>query len=92
MQNGLPLRSLNEALHLGRLGTQTVLISEKSFRNLTGAITDKTVYISCARILNAERNVSKKKFVTDIPKNDVFVLDILRDRRTMIHVQRILSI
>lgn len=31
VQNGLPLRSLNEALHLGRLGTQTVLISEKSF-------------------------------------------------------------
>ena len=46
VQNGLPLRSLNEALHLGRLGTQTVLISEKSFRNLTfdGAdFADKTV-------------------------------------------------
>ena len=47
VQNGLPLRSLNEALHLGRLGTQTVLISEKSFHNLTfdGAdFADKTVY------------------------------------------------
>lgn len=29
VQNGLPLRSLNQALRLGKLGEQTVLISEK---------------------------------------------------------------
>lgn len=55
---------------LGRLGTQTVLISEKSFRNLTfdGAdFADKTVYYPkfIARDSNARERI-EKKFVTDI--------------------------
>lgn len=34
VQNGLPLRSLNRALRLGKLGEQTVVISEKGFECL----------------------------------------------------------
>ena len=84
VQNGLPLRSLNEALHLGRLGTQTVLISEKSFRNLTfdGAdFADKTVYYPkfIARDSNARETYRKEIRNRHSYKNDIFVLDILRE-------------
>lgn len=34
VQNGLPLRTLNQALRLGKLVEQTVLISEKAFAYL----------------------------------------------------------
>ena len=85
MQNGLPLRSLNEALHLGKLGTQTVLISEKAFRNLTfdgAGFADKTVYYPkfIARDSNA-RETYRKKFVTDILIKMIFLFWIFSERR-----------
>ena len=99
MQNGLPLRSLNEALHLGRLGTQTVLISEKSFRNLIfdGAdFADKTVYYPkfIARDSNARETYRKEIRNRHSYKNDIFVLDILREemKDNDSRIQRILSI
>ncbi len=99
VQNGLPLRSLNEALHLGRLGTQTVLISEKSFRNLTfdGAdFADKTVYYPkfIARDSNARETYRKEIRNRHSYKNDIFVLDILREemKDNDSRIQRILSI
>ena len=99
MQNGLPLRSLNEALHLGRLGTQTVLISEKSFRNLTfdgAGFADKTVYYPkfIARDSNARETYRKEIRNRRSYKNDIFVLDILREemKDNDSRIQRILSI
>ena len=99
VQNGLPLRSLNEALHLGRLGTQTVLISEKSFRNLTfdGAdFTDKTVYYPkfIARDSNVRETYRREIRNRHSYKNDIFVLDILREemKDNDSRIQRILSI
>ena len=34
MRNALPIRSLSKALQLGKLGEQTVLVSEKAFTKL----------------------------------------------------------
>ena len=94
MQNGLPLRSLNEALHLGKLGTQTVLISEKAFRNLTfdgAGFADKTVYYPkfIARETYRKEIRNRRSY-----KNDIFVLDILREemKDNDSRIQRILSI
>lgn len=99
MQNGLPLRSLNEALHLGKLGTQTVLISEKAFRNLTfdgAGFADKTVYYPkfIARDSNARETYRKEIRNRHSYKNDIFVLDILREemKDNDSRIQRILSI
>lgn len=99
VQNGLPLRSLNEALHLGRLGTQTVLISEKAFRNLTfdgAGFADKTVYYPkfIARDSNARETYRKEIRNRRSYKNDIFVLDILREemKDNDSRIQRILSI
>ena len=84
MQNGLPLRSLNEALHLGKLGTQTVLISEKAFRNLTfdgAGFADKTVILSLLQgILMREKRI-EKKFVTDVLIKMIFLFWIFSERR-----------
>lgn len=99
VQNGLPLRSLNEALHLGKLGTQTVLISEKAFRNLTfdgAGFADKTVYYPkfIARDSNARETYRKEIRNRRSYKNDIFVLDILREemKDNDSRIQRILSI
>ena len=99
VQNGLSLRSLNEALRLGRLGVQTVLVSERAFEKLSFAsaeIADKTIYYprfmdrdSSAR--NAYRNEIRKRASY---KDDIFVLDILREEMKsddILRIQRIVS-
>lgn len=84
VENALPLRSLSRALTLGKLGLQTVLVSEKAFGQLCflGADpVDKTVYYP--RFL--ERDLSARKaYSEEIAKeksllDDIFVLDILRE-------------
>ena len=98
IQNGLPLRTLNQALRLGKLGEQTVLISEKAFGNLKFEeveLADKTIYYpkfisrdSDAR--EAYRNEIRK---SRSYKEDIFVLDILREemKNDDSRIQRILS-
>lgn len=98
VQNGLSLRGLNEALRLGKLGTQVVLVSEKAFENLTfigEEIADKTIYYpkfvdrdSSAR--DAYKNEIRKK---PSYKDDIFVLDILREEMKSddVRIQRIVS-
>ena len=98
VQNGLSLRSLNEALRLGKLGTQIVLVSEKAFENLSFVCeepADKTIYYpkfvdrdSSAR--DAYRNEIRKK---PSYKDDIFVLDILREEMKSddVRIQRIVS-
>lgn len=98
VQNGLPLRTLNQALRLGKLGEQTVLISEKAFGNLKFEgveLADKTTYYpkficrdSGAR--EAYRNEIRK---SRSYKDDIFVLDILREemKNDDSRIQRILS-
>ena len=98
VQNGLSLRSLNAALRLGKLGTQVVLVSEKAFKKLSyegEEIAEKNIYYpkfvdrdSGAR--NTYRKEIKKK---PSYKDDIFVLDILREEMKSddARIQRIVS-
>lgn len=97
VQNGLPLRSLNQALRLGKLGEQTVLISEKAFSNLTfkGAeLADKTIHYPklFTRDSNARETYRKEIRNSRSYKDDIFVLDILREemKNDDSRIQRIL--
>lgn len=98
ISNSLPLRSLNQALRLGKLGEQTVVISPKGFSRLkfVDAYTvDKTVYYP--RFLDRDGN-ARDTYRKEIKKgksyrDDIFVMDILREELTNDdpRIQRILS-
>lgn len=97
VQNGLSLRSLNKALRLGKLGEQTVLISEKAFSRLTfeGAeAVDKVIYYPkfITRDSNARDIYRKEIRHSRSYKDDIFVLDILREemKNDDARIQRIL--
>lgn len=99
VQNGLPLRSLNHALRLGRLGEQTVLISEKAFDQLTfdsAEPADKTIYYPrfVSRDIEARETYRKEVRKSPAYKDDIFVLDILREemKQDDPRIQRILSV
>ncbi|MBS6196517.1 MAG: DUF3990 domain-containing protein [Clostridiales bacterium] len=98
VQNGLPLRSLNEALRLGRLGEQTVLISERAFSRLTfkGAeAVDKMIYYPkfITRDSDARQKYKKEIRNSRSYKDDIFVVDILREemKNDDARIQRIVS-
>ena len=84
VSNTLPLRNLNKALSLGKLGLQTVLISEKAFEQIkfTDAYSvDKNTYYPKfldrdTKARNTYRNEIKK---TKAYRDDIFVMDILRE-------------
>ena len=98
VQNGLSLRSLNEALRLGKLGAQKVLVSERAFEKLSfidAEFVDKAIYYPkfIDRDLSARetyRNEIRKRLSY---KDDIFVLDILREEMTSddVRIQRIVS-
>lgn len=83
VSNALPLRSLNTALRLGKLGEQTVVISQKGFERLEfleAYPVDKSVYYpkfvdrdSTARD-TYRREIKRNKSYRD----DIFIMDILR--------------
>ena len=84
VQNGLSLRSLNQALRLGKLGEQTVLISEKAFENLKfqeAELADRTIYYPrfITRDSGARETYRKEIRKAHSYKEDIFVLDILRE-------------
>lgn len=98
IQNGIPLRSLNQALRLGKLDAQTVLISENSFANLhfIGAESvEKSLYYS--KFIERD-SLARKTYREEIRnsityQDDIFVLDILREEMTKedVRIQRIVS-
>lgn len=99
VQNGLPLRTLNRALRLGKLGEQTVLISEKAFDNLSFVditLADKTIYYPkfISRDSDARETYRNEIRNGRSYKDDIFVLDILREemKNDDSRIQRILSI
>lgn len=99
VQNGLPLRSLNRALRLGKLGEQTVLISEKAFAHLkfvNAELADKTIFYPkfVERDTNARKTYKKEIRKGITYKEDIFVLDILREemKSNDARIQRIVSI
>ena len=98
VSNGLPLRSLNKALKLGKLGEQTVLVSQKAF--------DQIKFIDAAPVSKNEYypkfidrdSSARKAFKQEIKKSkvyrdDIFVLDILREemQNNDPRIQRIIS-
>lgn len=98
VQNGLSLRGLNRALRLGKLGEQTVLISEKAFSNLKfeGAeLADKTIYYPkfITRDSGARETYKKEIRNSRSYKDDIYVLDILREemKGDDSRIQRMLS-
>ena len=84
VSGGLSLRSLNEALRLGRLGEQIVVISQEGFDRLkfTEAYpVDKYIYYP--KFLDRDTS-ARNAYREDIKKNrtyrdDIFILDILRE-------------
>ena len=84
VSNGLPLRSLNKALRLGKLGEQTVFISPKGFERLkfTEAYpVDKSAYYPkfLDRDTKARETYRKEIKKSKSYQDDIFVLDILRE-------------
>lgn len=98
VSNTLPLRGLNKALRLGKLGEQTVIISEKGFKQLKFAEAypvDKNAYYP--RFLDRDTK-AREAYREEIKKepsfrDDIFVLDILREEMNNDdpRIQRILS-
>lgn len=87
VSNTLPLRGLNMALRLGKLGEQTVIISKKGFKHLqfAGAYpVEKNAYYP--KFLDRDTK-ARDAYRTDIKKDkayrdDIFVMDILREELT----------
>lgn len=84
VSNGLPLRSLNKALRLGKLGEQTVVISQKGFDRLKFADAypvDKSVYYPkfLDRDTTARDTYRKEIKKSTSYRDDIFILDILRE-------------
>lgn len=97
VENTLPLRSLNRALMLGKLGLQTVLVSEKAFQQMTfidAEPVDRTVYYPkfLERDTKARNTYSAEIAKSRSYRDDIFVLDILREemRNDDSRIQRIL--
>ena len=86
VSGAISYKQLSEAMHLGKLGEQVVLISEKAFQNLK--------YISCSpanpsiyyakkkeRDREARKEYRKAKF-NDNLENELFIIDIIREEMT----------
>ena len=98
VENGLPLRCLNDALRLGKLGEQMVLVSEKVFERITfisASSVDKTIYYPkfTARDTEARETYRNEIRRSRSYRDDLFVLDILREelRNDDPRIQRIVS-
>ncbi len=98
VENGLSLRSLNKALHLGKLGEQTVLISKKAYNQIKfidAEPVDKTIYYP--KFIDRDTK-AREVYKNDIRKtksyrDDIFVMDILREeiRNDDPRIQQIVS-
>ena len=83
VENGLPVRSLAKAMYLGKLGLQTVLVSQKAFDNLTfknAVNADKLIYYPKfkSRDLSARETYKNEIKNSKTYKDDIFVMDIMR--------------
>lgn len=84
VSNALPLRSLNQALRLGKLGEQTVVISPKGFERLKfedAYAVDKSIYYPrfLDRDTRARETYRKEIKKSRTYRDDLFVMDILRE-------------
>ncbi len=84
VSNALPLRSLNLALRLGKLGEQTVVVSQKGFERLKfleAYPVDRSVYYPkfVDRDTTARDTYRKEIKRSKSYRDDIFVMDILRE-------------
>ena len=84
VENTLPLRSLNKALQLGKLGLQTVLVSTKAFEQIKyvdAVPVDKNIYYPkfVARDTKARQTYKTEIAKSRSYRDDIFVMDILRE-------------
>ena len=97
VSNSLSLRGLNRALRLGKLGEQTVVISEKGFTHLKfieAFAADKSIYYP--RFLSRDskaREAFREEMKKENFREDIFILDILREEMSNDdpRIQRIVS-
>ncbi len=83
VSNALPLRSLSEALFLGKLGSQFVLVSKRSFERIHfvgSTVSSKEEYY--AKFISRDHR-ARSTYQKEIKKrpnyrDDIFVMDILR--------------
>lgn len=83
VNNAISVRQLNHAMALGNLGMQVVLKSKKAFEKLNflnaePAYPDEYYVKRKARDEQARADYLKGSIRTDILKDDIFVLDIIR--------------
>ena len=84
VSNALPLHSLNQALKLGKLGEQTVLVSQKAFEQIKfidASPVEKNVYYPkfLDRDTTARRTYRQKIKKSKSYRDDIYVMDILRE-------------
>lgn len=98
VSNSLPLRSLNKALRLGKLGEQVALVSEKAFQKIEfteAIVAEGSIYYPkfYARDLNARKTYRDEIAHTENIFDDIFVLDIIRQemKNDDPRIQRIIS-
>lgn len=82
--NALPLKSLSQALKLGKLGKQTALISKCAFDRLefvNAVAVNKEIYYPkfLSRDASARAAYQKKTKGSLAYRDDIFVMDILRE-------------
>ena len=87
ISNTLPLRHLDKALRLGKLGEQVVLVSDKAFEKLEfmEAVPAKSsIYYPkfYTRDLKARKDYRNELAHAPTILDDVFVLDIIREGMT----------
>ena len=98
VMNSLPLGSLELALRLGKLGIQTVLVSEQAFDRIE-FVEAFSVDASCYYPRFTERDVrARREYREDVSRrtaviDDIFILDIIREgmKSDDPRIQRIVS-
>ena len=98
VENGLSLASLESAMHLGNLGTQTVLVSKRAFKRISfmeSMLVFRDEYYP--RYIKRDGE-ARTQYSTSIKgsrtlMNDIFALDILREEMKLDdeRIQRIVS-
>lgn len=98
VENGLHLRGLSQALRLGKLAEQTVLISPKAFdkiRFIDAEAVDRTEYYPkfLERDTTARQTYRREIRRGKTYRDDIFVMDILREgmKNNDPRIQRIVS-
>lgn len=95
--NGLSLRSLSKALYLGKLGLQTVLVSDKAFssiRFLKADVANASEYYPRFKTRDERARETYRNEISSASsyEDDIFILDIIRQhmRRDDERIQRII--